>query len=252
MSPTLVANKLLDNLDIKELKNKIQIILKEQQILGYTGIISIPDDIRILLKPINSLFGLLTLFHELGHAVTHSLNSNDGLFKTWSAVYDESMAVLIEHIATIMFLSKDNQKAAREIFVLENTRCAVSALFEFSLWGSPDDAENLYSQYYGKLGVKISNPSLWAIDPFRSIDAVYIHNYVIGMFVAEATIDFLSNLYEHNFQMWGKWLRNNYFTDGRKRSLWEKMESNNIPFKTGKGIECIDNKTKKHSRNWIN
>jgi len=218
----LIINEFLHRIGFIKLKDTIPIIWQDGW--GYAGVLSVPDDIRILVSPIESLGNLLTLFHELGHAVTHSLNREEGLFKTWTAVYDESMAVVIEHIAATILLDKDSYEAAREIFVLESTRYAISFLFELSLWEHPQEAEKLYSQYYSRLGVDISDPSLWVLDTFRSIDPVYIHNLVIGAVVAKKTIELLKDEYGHNFQAWGKWLKKHYFMDGRRRSLKEKTD----------------------------
>lgn len=222
LSPALLINEFLDRIGFSQLKDAIPIIWKDGW--GYEGVLSVPDDARILVSPIESLRNLLTLFHELGHAATHSLNREEGLFKTWTVAYNESMAVVMEHIAATMLLDRDSYEAAREIFVLESTRLAISALFEFSLWEHPEEAESLYTQHYSRLGVEISAPSLWALDSFRSIDPVYTHSFVIGAVVAEKTIDFLKDRYCDDFRAWGEWLNENYFADGRRRSLKEKTE----------------------------
>ena len=73
-------------------------------------------------------------------------------------------------------------------------------------------------------GGRVFDPSLWALDSFRSLDPVYIHNYIIGSVVAEKTVEFLKDEYGTDFQAWGNWLERNYFSDGRRRSLQEKTE----------------------------
>lgn len=111
-----------------------------------------------------------------------------------------------------------------DIQLLEYTRCAISSLFEFELWENPENAESLYIKHYSKLGFKINNGSMWAIDSFRSIDPVYIHNYVIGNILAEQLYKYLLNKFSYNYREWGMWLIDNIYVDGRKRAFKEKID----------------------------
>jgi hypothetical protein len=213
---------MLECLGFERLQEAIPITVQEQAIEGYAGILSVPHDIRILVRPISSLNRWLTLFHELGHALAHALNAQPGIFKTWTSVHDESMAVVIEHIAASVLLDQANRESARALSILENTRCAISALFEFELWEHPEAAERLYLRHYAQLGLPIASPEVWALDSFRSLDPVYVQNYVIGDLVADKTINLLDREYGRNSRQWGRWLLRNYYADGRKRSLREK------------------------------
>ena len=221
--PNAVVENLLEKTGYRNLKDNIKIIFKDQGIAGYTGILYVPDNIRILVKPVDSLKKLITLFHETGHAVTHALNAEYGIFRTWSTMYDEAMASVIEQIGVTIFLDQNNKLAAQELNILENSRCAISSLFELSLWDHLDNAENLYTQLYSRLGLEIFNPMLWAVDCFRSVDPLYIQNYVIGDFAAKKIISYLQTNHPGDYESWGYWLNSNYFADGRKRSLKEKM-----------------------------
>jgi hypothetical protein len=212
--PTLPVFEFLDQMGYDKLKDTIRIIVGDW---GYEGILS-PDDIRILVTPTD-------LFHELGHAITHSLNTEVGIFKTWTGAFHESMAEIVDLIASRMLLDQIGREAARDDRVLSHTRYAISALFEFSLWESPDQAESLYTQHHRQLDERVSDPSLWPLDTFRSIDPVFIHNYVIGAVVAEQTVGFLEDNYGTDYRGWGEWLEKNYFCDGRRRSLQEKLET---------------------------
>jgi hypothetical protein len=222
LTPPGVMSRFLEYLGFERLKEAIPITVQEQAIEGYAGILSVPDDVRILVRPIGSLKRWLTLFHELGHALAHALNAQPGIFKTWTNVYGESMAVLIEHVAAFVLLDQANRESARALFVLENTRCAISALFELALWERPEAAESLYAQHHSQLGLHIASPEVWALDSFRSVDPVYVHNYVIGALVADKTINLLVREYGRNFRQWGEWLISNYYADGRTRTLREK------------------------------
>jgi len=220
--PVELINRLLEMLGLDNLKKKIQINYKEQ---GFSGVVSEVSlgDIRIVVEPIHSLSNLKVLFHEIGHAIAYYFNKEKGLYKILPSSYDESMAVVIEHIASKLLLNNFEQEKMAEIEVLEYTRCAISALYEFELWENPDQAESLYIKHYSKLGFKISNPSIWASDTFRSIDPVYIHNYVIGAVLAEHLTEYLLQKYSCNYKEWGNWLVKNIYVDGRKRPFKEKI-----------------------------
>lgn len=219
------VTQFLECIGFGHLLKKITLIVQEQAtVSGYVGILSTPDDIRILIRTVNSLENWLTLFHELGHATAHALNEASGIFKTWTSVYDETMAEVLEPIAAFMLLNECNQQRARELRLLTSTRCAISGLFELALWGKPEEAERLYLEHFSKLGLQIHDPETWVLDSFRSLDPVYIFNYVIGYQIANRTLKFLKREYGNDFPKWGEWLRKNYYADGRKRSLQEKTK----------------------------
>jgi oligoendopeptidase F len=161
---------------------------------------------------------------ELGHAISYYFNKEEGLYKVLPASYDEAMAVVIEYIAPKIILDENIQGKLRDIQVLEYTRCTISSLFEFELWENPKNAENLYIKHYSKLGFKINNPSIWAADSFRSIDPVYIHNYVIGDILAKQLYEYLLQNFAYNYKEWGKWLIEKIYIDGRRRAFKEKLE----------------------------
>jgi len=220
--PIELINRLLEILGLDNLKEKIKINYIEQGFSGVASEVSL-GDIRIVVEPIHSLSNLRVLFHEIGHAISYYFNNEKGLYKILPSSYDEAMAVVIEHIAPKLLLNNLDQEKLAEIEVLEYTRCAISALYEFELWGNPDHAENLYIKHYSKLGFKINNPSIWASDTFRSIDPVYIHNYVIGAVLADHLTEYLLQRYSCNYKEWGEWLVKNIYFDGRKRPFKEKI-----------------------------
>lgn len=189
---------------------------------GYASELS-PNEINIAIEPIESLNNLRTLFHELGHAILYSLNDEEGLFRILPASLDESMAVVFEYMAPVLLLYGDDKKQIYELMDLEYTRCAISAVFEFELWEEPNKAEELYEKHYGKLGLRVEDPSIWAYDSFRSIDPVYIHNYVLGAVLAEKLIEYLSKNYLDDYKAWGQWLYKNIYVDGRRSKLEDKV-----------------------------
>lgn len=218
-----IIKKFMNKIGLDNLSDKIQINYMKNEITGYASEVA-PRDIRIVVTPIKSLSDLTVLFHELGHVISYYFNKEEGLYKILPASYDEGMAVVIEHIAPKLIFGNTVQEMMEDIQILEYTRCAISSLYEFELWDNPERAEELYIKYYSKLGFEIKNSSIWAIDSFRSIDSVYIHNYVIGAVLAEKVFELLLINYSYNYKEWGKWMINNIYYDGRKRIFKEKIE----------------------------
>lgn len=198
--------------------NKIQITFKEHEISGAASEVS-PNDIRIIVAPLKSLTNVSTLFHELGHAIAYYYNKEEGLYKIIPPCYDEAMAVVIEHIAPKILFDENIQQKIADIQLLEYTRCAISSLFEFELWEDPEHASDLYIKHYSRLGFNINNPIIWAFDSFRSIDPVYIHNYVIGAVLAKNLIEYFTQTYSNDYEKWGAWIIDNIYFDVNKKAF---------------------------------
>lgn len=220
----VLIDELLNLLGFTEVREKMKIKYVEDGLSGYASELG-PDDIRIAVGQIESLDSLRILFHELGHAVSYVLNKEEGLFRILPPSLDESMAVIFEHIASDILLDEEDKVRIQELMTLEYTRCAISALYEFDLWENPNRAEELFEYHYKKLGVEIRDPDIWAFDSFRSIDSVYIHNYVIGASIAENLIEYLEKLYSTDYESWGKWLYHNIYFDGWRRDIIAKYFS---------------------------
>jgi hypothetical protein len=219
-----LIKQLLEKIGFDEIHEGLKIYFKEKGIDGYAAQLS-PNEIRIAVKPIESLNLLRTLFHELGHAVSYSLNKGTGIFKILPASQDEVMAVVMEYIAlNLLELDSKDKEKMYELITLEYVRCAISSLFELDLWDNLENAEELYIIHYSKLGLKINEPSVWVLDTFRSIDPVYIHNYAIGALLAEEMINYLESMYSVNYKKWGDWLYYNIYKDGRGKPFSEKIK----------------------------
>lgn len=212
---TELVTILLRELGLSTCQKGLTIVCKPDG-FGYTGVLQPARDTRILIDDNASLRGILTLGHELGHALAHLCNRNSGLFLTWTSSFDESMAVTLEQIAARLWLSPEQQQQARDLQLLEGVRCSLSFLFELALWENPAQAEANYLKYYGQLGLDLGDPAIWALDSFRSIDPVYIHNYVLGDIVAQRTLAHLESLYGADYRAWGTWLVENYYASGRE------------------------------------
>ena len=216
------ARGLTSELGLDHHSRSISWTVQEQPIAGYDCAVSVPNDIRILVRPVVSNDGLGTVFHELGHGLSHAANEATGIFKTWNGLADESMAVVMEHIGVTLRLTPEARAKARFIAQLEATRVATSFLFEVDVNADPSRSHALYRQWYEPL-MGVEDPVVWSSDSFRIDDPFYIHTYLVGQMVASATVEFLQARYENDHRSWGAWLRRHYYRDGRRRSLFERI-----------------------------
>ncbi|MTI95481.1 MAG: hypothetical protein FH749_08320 [Firmicutes bacterium] len=192
----------LDKMGWSEYARNWTFKIMEQPIGGWVCPVSVPDDIRILLKPTTNLNQLAILLHELGHAMYHTLNTASGLGKLWTDVENETSAIITEHIGLEIMLTSQELALVRELRLLETVRCAISFQFEDDLNQQPECAEALYHHHYGRL-LPVEDPTVWALDSFRSIDPVYIHNYVLGAITAEHVLADLRKQFGEDYLAWG-------------------------------------------------
>jgi len=178
--PVELWGRLVDLLHPGDLPAEPSFFIEDRGLAGYTGVLRVPDDIRILARPAKSLHQWLTLAHEMGHALRHLSCKQSGVLATWTTVDDETSAIIVEHLASTALLPDRLAGAARDIQLLEAVRCAISARFELDLWKDPNDAQRLYAKWYGQLVRESVDPALWALDSFRSIDPMSVFSYVIG------------------------------------------------------------------------
>ncbi|MEN8113485.1 MAG: hypothetical protein ABFS21_03770 [Actinomycetota bacterium] len=216
------AEAMTHHLGLSDLAHRLSWIVKDQPIYGIAFGVSVPGDVRILLGRSGSLTAQATAFHELGHALHHAANRGTGIFRTWDVTSDESMAVVVERLAT-RSLHNDERRRIATVETLEAARQATSFLFEAAVDAEPARAREFFVQWYGPLA-PFENPAMWARDSFRSIDPFHIHAYVIGNVVADATLAFLSDRYPGEPTAWGPWLVEHYFAEGRGRSLSDRLD----------------------------
>ncbi len=216
---------LFHKLGLESLQDNIRFEIKDQPISGMAFPISIPDDIRILLKPTTSIMNCRTLFHECGHAINYASNKENGIFTIYTTFFDEFTAILFENIGLKSCFSENEREIANDIKLLETIRTSISFLFEMELWKNPDNADKLFEEYQNILSIQSKRKEMWTLDTFRYIDPVYVHNYVLGEIYAQKVIDELEREYELNFEKWGQKIQNVFLKTGIKESFREKYNN---------------------------
>jgi len=181
-------------------------------------------DIHIVLQASASLRQVATLFHELGHAIYYDLIEGDGINNVLPASLNETMAVVMEYLASQILLEGQDKVLVNDLMHLEYTRCAISGLYELDLWQDPDQAESLYQDHYSKLAIDLDDPSVWSYDSFRSLDTVYIHNYVLGYDLGRKIYAHLKKVYNNDYKKWGRWLEETIYKHGSSLRIQDIMD----------------------------
>ncbi len=212
--PVELWGRLVDLLHLGNLPAEPSFTIEDHGLSGYTGVLHVPDDVRILARPARSLHQWLILVHEMGHALQHLSCTQTGVLATWTMVDDETGAIVVEHLASAALLPEVLAGTARDIQLLEAVRCAISARFELDLWDNPDDAQQLYTKWYVRLVDGALDAALWVLDSFRSIDPMSVFSYVIGYEAGNRAV---------HLDVKGPQLVRLLFAPGRSRSLMEKI-----------------------------
>ena len=226
--PSYHFNCLLKKLDLNINSKDIKFKTKKDGISGMTFNISIPDDIRILSKPITSPMTGRVFFHECGHAINYVTANDNGIYNIYNPFHDEAVAIIFENIGIQLCMNKKEEKIAEEVKFLETIRCSISFLFEMELWKKPDQAEELFLKYQYLLNMKHNQKEIWELNSFRYIDPVYIQNYVLGEIYANRIIDSLNNNYNDNYIKWGQEIYDYFLKDAMKKGFKTKYKEFNF------------------------
>lgn len=221
--PVLQLKEYFSELDYEDLLASIS-IYEQDKISGIVMAISTPDDIRMMIRSLDSIWKLKIFYHECGHAACYSSIRENGIYRTLSTFYDELMAVLFENIAAEIFLEGKVKKMYREFQLLETVRSSISFLFESDLWKNPGRAEELFREYQQLLDLPPLEECMWTLDTFRSLDPVYMHNYVLGEIYSQKIVEQLKQEYGCDYKLWGEKIRS-VMEKGMKISLQDKLDT---------------------------
>ena len=189
-----------------------------------------PSDVRMLFRPSPDP---VLLFHELGHYLGRLLNRESGVFGLLPASTDEAFAAVLEAVAMVTNTAndlygqalEDARRAFQSVGVLENARLFASFTFEMNLWEGCSEPEQRFRECYAEVGIDVGDEEKWPLDSFRSLDPVYVHNYIVGRLVADATLGYLrSAVHPVASPAWGEWLATHYYCDGAARPLTQKSQ----------------------------
>jgi hypothetical protein len=187
---------------------------------GWAAAVSIPEDVRLIVRPARTLRDLATVFHEVGHALAYAGTQATGIRAIPSDTQDEAMGTLLEEVGMRLLLPAGDRARIDRIATSETTRLATSALFEVAIQDDPSDARQQYVDWYGPL-VGVADPVVWALDTFRSIDPFRVHAYVLGRSFARSLLDRLAEQVGEDPKAWGTWLRERLWAPGRRDTFAE-------------------------------
>ncbi len=218
-----ILDKLLAKLGLSNARGRIRVFVKQAAaVSGYTGVLHVPDDIRLVVRPASSLGRVRTFFHESGHAIYHACNKENGVFTTWDCATDEGLASLMEHVAARLLLDDKQRGYLKDISLLETMRCAASFTFEMALYRNPSAAEELYKKTNERLGITVAKPQRWVLDTFRTVDPLTIQNYVLGELFSRHAMEFMERSFGEDYLRWGSWLDKAMYTPGRSLSFAQR------------------------------
>ncbi len=162
--PVDLWGRLLDVLQPGEFSAKPSFTIEDHGLAGYTGVLHVPDDVRILARPARSLHQWLTLVHEMGHALQHLSCTQTGVLATWTTVDDETGAIIVEHLASAALLPE--ALAGYRLWTSSSLkRCGVpSAPVSNGPLGQSRRCTATYIKWYSRLVDGVLDAVLWVLD----------------------------------------------------------------------------------------
>lgn len=146
------------------------------------------SEVHINIERVDTLFDLSVFFHQLGHGLSHALDSSEGLGRIYSNFYEELTGVLIERFLEKM-LSEKSSVCLKEIRNLQYARFGIEALFELDLWFSDTSPDDLFRAHYQKIIGNLDDAPLYLIHALRLAEPLYMYNYVMADIAAEHIIN---------------------------------------------------------------
>lgn len=218
--PVPMARELALQLGCEDLLGSVTWVVRDGPIAGWAAAVSIPEDVRIVVRPAGSVRDIMTVCHELGHVLAYAGTQTRGIGAIPTDTQDEAMGMLMERIGLDLVVPAPQRQRLVSIAAAEVARTATSALFEIALEQDPTRARDLFAEWYAPL-VSVPDPVVWALDSFRSLDPCRVHAYPIGASFADATLASLRRWYGEDPRAWGGWLRERLWAPGRRSTFAE-------------------------------
>jgi hypothetical protein len=209
------AGALAERLGCADLAARLRWAVRDGPLAGWAAGLRIPDEIGILVRPARSVRDIVTVFHELGHALALAATRVTGLRAIPSDTQDETMGAVVEELGVRLMLAPEVRPTVDRIRAAESVRTATSALFEIAVQEDPRHARDLFMEWYAPF-VDVGDPVIWASDSFLSVDPFRIHAYALGARYASALAEWLNESVGAEPAAWGRWLRDVLWAPGRR------------------------------------
>lgn len=184
--------------------SRVQLVMQEFSFAGQALAISVPDDVRLLVRPKPGLGLYSVLLHELGHAVAATqLEETAALYKDYEWVagltepaFDEGFAEIFGSLTgysgvLVEYMGLDRRRAehvarAQRMSLMHATRRRISWVsFEQRALGNPkQDLDRLARDIDSRLLGALHGPSAWATNPLLADYPVYGQSYVLASMLA--------------------------------------------------------------------
>ena len=214
-----VVRDVADRLDCGDLLDRITWSVRDGPLAGWAVAVSIPDDVRLVVRPVRSIRDLATVLHELGHAFAYAATEALGIRGIPSDTQDEVMGTILERIG-LELLGLYATTGLSTVEAAETARTATSALFEMAIQDEPERAQELFGSWFSPVA-PVSDPVIWTLDTFRSVDPCRVHAYALGAGLADTLVTSLQRWFGDETRAWGRWLRTQLWAPGRRTTFAE-------------------------------
>jgi len=147
-----------------------------------------PNVIHINVENVNTLFDMSVFFHQLGHGLSHALDTSVGMKRIYSNFYEELTGVLVERFLGKM-LGEKSEKCLNDIRRLQYVRFNIEALYELDLWFSTTSPEDLFRAHYEKIIGNLDEAPISTVQALRLSEPLYMYNYILADRAAKKIID---------------------------------------------------------------
>ncbi len=216
--PVASAQELAGRIGCADLLERVRWTVRDGPLAGFAAPLSIPDDVRILVRPARSFHDLATVWHELGHALAYAGTRATGIRAVPSDTQDETMGEIVGRIGVALMVHPDVRSRLDAIAAAETSRTTTSFLFEVAIQDDPSRAREAFVEWFEPLA-PVPDPVLWALDSFRSLDPFRIHAYALGGDLAGAVLTHLRATFGDDHRSWGAWLRDELWAAGRRETF---------------------------------